>query len=129
MTKKKKKCANNFCDKITHGILCKDCSYKSRKKFKDRKEYAANWHRQKKYGICPDEFYLMWIAFRGKCGICECDMIYPVSGRGQPMNSVCVDHDHSTGKVRGLLCSACNKAIGLFKDSVIILEKAKRYLS
>lgn len=39
-----------------------------------------------------------------------------------------VDHDHSTGKVRGLLCSICNTGIGMFKDSTKNLEKAIEYL-
>ncbi len=40
----------------------------------------------------------------------------------------CVDHDHQTGFVRGLLCRDCNAALGLFKDSQEILERAIGYL-
>ena len=40
-----------------------------------------------------------------------------------------VDHEHSTGKVRGLLCIQCNLGIGNFKDSTIILKKAISYLT
>ncbi len=75
-----------------------------------------------------DDFWVYWIAFRGKCGICSKDMAHTTSGRGQNLDTVCVDHDHKTGKVRGLLCSACNKGLGLFSDSIENLEKAKRYL-
>ncbi len=39
-----------------------------------------------------------------------------------------VDHNHNTGKVRGLLCNNCNAGIGLFQDSIKILEKALLYL-
>lgn len=39
-----------------------------------------------------------------------------------------IDHDHNTNKVRGLLCSNCNTALGKFKDDILILEEAIRYL-
>ena len=39
-----------------------------------------------------------------------------------------VDHCHKTGKIRGLLCSNCNKGIGLLGDSILILEAAVEYL-
>ncbi len=39
-----------------------------------------------------------------------------------------IDHNHETGKIRALLCSTCNRALGLFKDSIEVLESAKNYL-
>ena len=39
-----------------------------------------------------------------------------------------IDHDHSTGKVRGWLCHNCNRGLGLFQDNIKLLEKAKSYL-
>ncbi len=39
-----------------------------------------------------------------------------------------IDHDHSTGKVRGLLCSCCNTGIGMFKDNPDVLDRAAFYL-
>jgi hypothetical protein len=41
---------------------------------------------------------------------------------------ICLDHDHKTGKIRGLLCNNCNRSLGLFKDSVDLLKKAIEYL-
>jgi hypothetical protein len=43
--------------------------------------------------------------------------------------ALAVDHNHETGKVRGLLCDNCNKAIGLLKDEPLLLEAAAKYLS
>lgn len=94
----------------------------------DRKKYAAEWQRKKKYGMDDNEFDSWWIVFKGKCGICQSDLKMPLLQKGQPLDVVAIDHDHSTGQIRGLLCNACNKGLGLFHDSIDILESAKRYL-
>jgi hypothetical protein len=56
------------------------------------------------------------------CRICGTDN---PGGRGKVFS---VDHDHQTGKVRGLLCHHCNVGLGNFKDSIDILKKAISYL-
>ena len=94
----------------------------------DRKTYEVEWQRKKKYGFEPGEFDAWWIVFKGKCGICNLNLRMPLPQRGQPLDVVSIDHDHETGQVRGLLCNACNKGLGLFKDSIERLESAKRYL-
>ena len=94
----------------------------------ERKKYAAEWQRNKKYGMSVDEFDVWWITYKGKCGICNCDLKMPLPQKGQPLDVVAIDHDHKFGKIRGLLCNACNKGLGLFRDSIDILESAKRYL-
>lgn len=53
----------------------------------------------------------------GECSICE----YPMTPPG-------VDHDHETGKVRGLICRKCNTGLGMFRDDPLILERAANYL-
>jgi len=58
----------------------------------------------------------------GKCGICGTD-----SPRGHG-NKLVIDHDHKTGFHRGLLCSNCNTALGLFQDNPDILAAAIEYL-
>ena len=70
------------------------------------------------------EFNDLWTSQNGKCGICEVDLM----PRGRQSNSVAVDHNHENGAVRGLLCQACNRAIGLFKDNPRILQSAAEYL-
>jgi hypothetical protein len=55
----------------------------------------------------------------GVCAIC---------GGGNGDRRLAIDHDHMTGRVRGLLCSACNRAIGLLRDSPDRFTKAATYL-
>lgn len=57
-----------------------------------------------------------------RCAICGTD---EPGGRG---DGFVVDHCHSTGRIRGLLCSACNTGLGLFKDNAETLAKAIKYL-
>lgn len=66
------------------------------------------------------------IALQGnKCAICGSEETDKRRGK---LRALAVDHDHETGKVRGLLCGACNKGIGLLKDDAEILRKAAAYL-
>lgn len=129
MTKKRSKCIEENCNTITTGIRCKEHSYKFRKKFDSIREMQRNHSLMKKYGISLDDFNTLWIVFKGRCGICNIQMKLPENRQGQSLDVVAVDHDHETGNVRGLLCNACNKGLGLFRDSVYNLEKAKEWLN
>lgn len=73
-----------------------------------------------KYGITPDQYNALLDDQNGVCAICYDKCITRAW--------LCVDHDHKTGKVRGLLCSRCNTALGLFKDDVLRLCDAVAYL-
>lgn len=123
---KKSNCID--CGVISFGLRCRSCDSQVKKKWNDRGDAQRNYHYIKKYGIDVELFEIMWIAYRGKCDICNIDMIRPLKQKGQPLNTVCVDHDHKTGKVRGLLCSRCNKALGFFEDDLDKLQSAKKYL-
>lgn len=57
----------------------------------------------------------------GVCAICKTNPY--------PDKKFCVDHDHNTGVVRGLLCDLCNRGIGLMRDDVVILASAIDYLT
>ena len=61
------------------------------------------------YGITVEIYNLMWLTQRGLCAIC----LMPERAHNQygPLR-LAVDHDHETGKVRGLLCRSCNGALG-----------------
>jgi hypothetical protein len=125
---KKKKCEIDGCDTLTYGKMCLVHSREKRKKFNTTYDLQRNFHLQKKYGISLDEFWDYWIVFKGKCSICQNDLKLPERRQGQSLDVVAVDHDHNTGKIRGLLCNGCNKGLGLFKDSPQLLESAINYL-
>lgn len=74
----------------------------------------------KSYGISEDEFNLMLQKQKGKCAICG------TTDWGRPSPSI--DHDHTTGKVRALLCNRCNRTLGLAEDSPELLIKMAEYL-
>lgn len=83
------------------------------------KSLVKKCHR---HGITLLQYEAMQEAQAGKCAIC---------GNGEPhsrKSRLNIDHDHETGKVRGLLCSKCNSAIGLLSDDVEVLASAIRYL-
>jgi hypothetical protein len=93
-----------------------------------KKKYRRDWQLKKKYGMEFGEFEELWYICQGKCFICKIKMKWPASQQGQALDVVAVDHDHKTNKVRGLLCNACNKGLGLFKDDINLLDKAIKYL-
>lgn len=70
-----------------------------------------------RYGITTEQFDNLLIEQLGQCLICENQMKDPV-----------VDHCHTTGVVRGLLCRLCNASIGGLKDDPAIVKRAYEYL-
>ena len=89
--------------------------------YKDRMcECGKESHLLRKYGITMKQKQKMVVAQNGKCAICKKEL-----GVGA---NTCVDHDHKTGEIRGILCNKCNSAIGFLDDDLVILERAARYL-
>jgi len=85
---------------------------------KYRSESRHKWNLVNFYGITPQRYDEMALSQNGQCAICSCT----------PTRRLGVDHDHETGAVRGLLCSSCNFAIGLLKDSPELIDLAAAYL-
>jgi hypothetical protein len=78
-------------------------------------------HLMRKYGMTIEQYDAMLEAQGGGCFIC-----------GRPPRediSLHVDHDHSTGKVRGILCFCCNNALADFQEDPELLKKAATYVS
>lgn len=85
-----------------------------------RKEYNRK-NLIKQYGITLEEYDKILLEQGNKCKICG-------KSKEDSKVSLCVDHNHVTGKIRGLLCISCNTALGGFKDNINILRKAIEYL-
>jgi hypothetical protein len=88
-------------------------------------ESERNQNLKKKFGITSDQYDEMHSRQSGVCLICSQP---ETSMRKDRLRKLSVDHDHATGKIRGLLCSECNIGIGKFKDSPDLLRKAASYL-
>lgn len=78
---------------------------------------------EKEYGITLEAAEDIWKAQLGQCATCRQDIPKPGMSRRAH-----IDHDHSSGKVRGILCPQCNMALGLVKDNITTLKNMQRYL-
>jgi hypothetical protein len=101
---------------------CVDCD-RARCKiyYQSIKEQVREANLKSTYGITLSDFDSMLDAQKGRCAICLTDT---PGGKGR----FHIDHDHDSGKVRGLLCTNCNLGIGNMKDSPAILLAAMKYL-
>jgi hypothetical protein len=120
---KNKRCKNGHlrnretCYSDGHCKICKlknqSKQWRNNPKYKQRKR---DWDLKKAYGISSQKYNDMYLLQKGKCFICSKD------------SKLVVDHDHTTGKVRHLLCYSCNSMLGLAHDSVEILQRAIAYV-
>ena len=109
-------------------LYAKD-EYRRTNAIKSAKEYRENNPTARrnndllnKYGISLEEYTTILESQNGGCAIC---------GRSQNIDSefgLHVDHDHDTGKVRGILCSSCNLGLGKFAHECDRLKNAIAYL-
>lgn len=79
------------------------------------KSYNLKTRLKHTYGISLEEYKKL---------VEEGGNICPICGR----DANCIDHNHLTGKVRGILCRSCNNGLGMFRDNPIFLENAAKYL-
>lgn len=89
----------------------------SRKYYQNNKLKRAKQLRAGVFGITVEQYDDLLSEQQCKCPICKKELDNP-----------CIDHDHSTGKVRGILCNSCNLGIGWLKEDIEILKASIRYL-
>lgn len=94
------------------------------------KKKRASQHLIKTFGITMEERDRIYAKQDGKCAICRTPWYEGEYDQSiaSPFRKLSVDHNHITGKIRGLLCVNCNTALGSFKDSIDLLESSIRYL-
>jgi len=82
-------------------------------------EKQRDIHYRRRYGISLEEYRAMYRAQAGQCAVCA-----DVHSEGD----LRVDHNHSSGRVRSLLCGKCNSGIGMFRERPELFLKAVEYL-
>lgn len=103
----------------------KKCYYRCRSCKNEVGRKKAKENNIKRYGITLIEFDEMFKSQNGVCAICG----KPETGYNQHgIRRLCIDHDHNTGRIRGLLCGKCNHMLGLVGDSVEVLKAAIKFL-
>lgn len=105
---------------------CKSCRSEYNKIYRARnpeliKKLDRNANIRKR-GTTPELWSAKFVEQEGKCDICGVH-------QSDLTKSLATDHNHLTGKFRGLLCGTCNRGIGLLKDRIDILLKAADYLT
>lgn len=88
-------------------------------------EKVLDGNLRKSYGMTLAQYDARHAEQGGACAICG--DVYPARKHGATKR-LCVDHDHTTGQVRDLLCAWCNSAIGLFRDDPDRVSCAAIYL-
>ena len=110
---------------------CRTCQREYNKvnwqKVRARRRPLKSAHdRLTRYGLTPEMFEEMRQSQSDRCAICKQPETDTYRGA---LRKLAVDHCHTTGEIRGLLCGNCNKGLGLFKDDPVRLRKAVEYLS
>lgn len=114
---------NHSGKRYTKGGECVECrSLKRKGKYQQRNR---EWELKKNFGITESDYNELLIDQDGKCKICN--QPERVKLKNGNVKRLAVDHCHDTGKIRGLLCYACNIAIGLFNHESSRLRVAAFY--
>lgn len=83
-------------------------------------------HIKRVYGLEWERYLKLFADQQGSCKICKTPLsLYPKQNSYDVAN---VDHCHTTGKVRGLLCKLCNSGLGNFRESMLLCKLAAQYL-
>lgn len=110
-----------------HGKAVGKVYRESKRGKKVHKKANKKWNKENgkahrlmyKYGLTTEQHEQMYAEQSGCCAICEELVTY---------SAMHTDHNHKTGEVRGLLCSGCNLALGMVKESIVTLKNMQTYL-
>lgn len=102
-------CAEQFVPKGGRKLRCQKCEPNAQAR---KRLYV--------YGVSNQRFTMMLEAQRNRCAICLNEF--------SDQRKLCVDHDHTTNRIRGLLCQTCNKALGMLGDTYESVKRAMNYL-
>lgn len=103
-------------------------NHKEEKREYDKKYREENWYKRtssklkNNYNITLDDYFIILKEQDGKCAICN------ATESSHKNKTLSVDHCHTTGKIRGLLCHHCNAGLGQFRDNIEVLKNAIKYL-
>lgn len=106
--------------RFTNNSQCKECLQEY------AKEHQTRLHLKKRFNLTQSEYDLILENQNGVCAICK-EEEKVIDGQSKKLKPLSVDHCHNTGKIRGLLCTACNTGIGLLKHEPYILKAAAEY--
>lgn len=110
-----KECYRKKQNKNYHELPVEKQRYRRRKK---NPEYHRAYKLKTKYGLTTEQFSAMIVEQNSCCKICNCFLDNPQ-----------IDHNHTTGKIRGLLCRNCNTSLGLLNENVDTLRSMIDYLN
>lgn len=102
-------------------------------KYVKERKHSSTWQDRRRnnwikttYHIGMEEVYNLLNLQGGKCAICGAVLSFGAKVKNDQPH---IDHDHSTGRIRGLLCSKCNTAIGMLHDDISLVQSALNYLT
>lgn len=96
---------------------CKVCYNARTRETIRRNGGARKYHMKRRYGLTPEQINQLKAKQGGLCAVCH------------EAEATQVDHDHETGRVRGILCLHCNAGMGAFRDNPRLIYQAIDYLS
>lgn len=119
------KCSTPLKRRSNGRFACGKCeSAQNMKKYHEDPETYNRARDLAKYKLTSDSYDKFLRDAQGRCAIC---LEEPSGVRHE--SKLHIDHDHETGRVRGLICGRCNRALGLVRDDVAILQRMIKYLS
>lgn len=98
-------------------------NYANQRRYLDKNPgIRYKWKLKRDYAITPELYYDALSKQNNRCAICG-------KNQSELKYMLCVDHNHKTNNIRGLLCRRCNAAIGLLQDSSDLLRRASEYVN